>query len=93
MARYMIWPGGHGMLYGMTWRACHGLCYGLAGMGWYIVWPGGHAGYMVRPSGHGKWYGLVRMAWYMVRPGGHRMVCCMAWQPSHCLWYGRTGMA
>ena len=48
----MIWPGGHGILYGMTWRACHGFYM-------YIVWPRGHAGYMVRPI-EGMVYG---MAW------------------------------
>ena len=31
MAGYMVWTGGHGMVYATAWR----------GMGWYMVWPGG----------------------------------------------------
>ena len=38
----MIWPGGHGMIYGMAWRPLHGICYGLAAITWYMV--------MVRPG-------------------------------------------
>ena len=38
----MVWPGAHGMIYGMTWRSWNDICYGLAGITWYIVWPGGH---------------------------------------------------
>ena len=30
---YMVWPGRHGMVYGMIKRAWHG----LAGMAWYMV--------------------------------------------------------
>ena len=74
----MVWPDGHGMLYGMTWRACHGSWYGLAGMAWYILRPGGHEGYMVPPSGHGTGYGLVHMVWYMV------------WLCRHCMVHGRV---
>ena len=36
----MVWPGGHGMIYGMAWRPWHGICYGLADIAWYMVWPG-----------------------------------------------------
>ena len=44
MVRYMVWPGGHGMVYVIAWRgmAWHGIWYVLAGMAWFIVWPGGH---------------------------------------------------
>ena len=48
-ARYIIWPGGHGMVYVMAWQgmvcyvlALHGIWYGLVGMAWYVVWPDGH---------------------------------------------------
>ena len=43
----MVWPGGHGMIYGMA---------------WYMLWPGEHHmvyGMAWRTS-HGIWYGLVR---------------------------------
>ena len=40
MVRYIIWPGGHGMVYVMAWRGI--VCDVLAGMAWYMVWPGGH---------------------------------------------------
>ena len=40
MAWCMIWPGGHGMIYGMAWRPWHGICYGLVGITWYMLWPG-----------------------------------------------------
>ena len=60
-AWYIIWPGVHGMVYGMASRASHDawhvLWYGLEGMSWFIIWTGehgmvysitcGHAGYMV----------------------------------------------
>ena len=35
---YMVWPGGHG------------IWYGLADMAWYMTWSGGHG--MVWPGGH-----------------------------------------
>ena len=38
----MVWPGGHGMIYGMAWQPWHGICYGLTGITRYMVWPGGH---------------------------------------------------
>ena len=38
----MIWPDGHGMIYGMALWQWHGICYGLACITWYMVWPGEH---------------------------------------------------
>ena len=32
MARYIVWPCGHGIVYGMSWR----------GLAWYMIWPAGH---------------------------------------------------
>ena len=63
-----VWPGGHGIVYGMALRcmASHSVWYGLAGLACYIVWPGGHR--MV------LWYGLAGLVWDMVWPCGHRMV-------------------
>ena len=40
MAWCMIWPGGHGMIYGMAWRPWHRICYGLAGFTLHMVWLG-----------------------------------------------------
>ena len=31
---YMVWPGGHGMVYGMVYRACHDIWCGVRGMAW-----------------------------------------------------------
>ena len=39
MVRCMVWPGGHGICYGL---ARHGIWYGLAGKAWEKVWPGRH---------------------------------------------------
>ena len=39
MAWYMVWPGGHGIVYDMAWRAWHGIRYGSMGMVWYMVRP------------------------------------------------------
>ena len=38
----MVWPGAHGMVYGMTWRASYSIWYGMAGITWSMVWPGRH---------------------------------------------------
>ena len=45
----MVWPSGHGMIYGMA-RA------------WYMLWPGGHhmVYVMAWRTSHGIWYGLAR---------------------------------
>ena len=41
IAWYMVWPGGHHMVYGSARHgACHSIWYGLAGMAWCMVWPG-----------------------------------------------------
>ena len=63
----MVWPGAHGMIYGMAWRSWHDICYGLAGITWYMVWPGGHR--MI--------YGLAwrGMPWYVER---HSITCFKA---------------
>ena len=42
MAWYMVWLGGHDMVYGMVCRAKHGITYCLEGMVGYMVWHGGH---------------------------------------------------
>ena len=42
MALHMVWPGGQGIVYGMTWWAQHYVRYGLAAMAWHLLWPGGH---------------------------------------------------
>ena len=57
MVRYMVWPGGHGMVCVMAWR----------GMAWYRVWPDGH--YMVYDMAlrawHVIWHVMVYcMAWH-----------------------------
>ena len=43
MALEKVWPGGHGIVYGMARK-------------WYMVKPGGMAWYMVWPGGHGMAY-------------------------------------
>ena len=90
MAWYMLWPGGHDMVYGMVCRAWHGILYGLEGIAVYMVWPGGHGmvygitwrgmgWYMAWPGGMKcTWYGLAGMALYMVWSSGHGMAC---WAP------------
>ena len=50
MAGYMIWPGGHGMVFFgladmalyMVWPVGHGIVFGMAweGVAWYMVLPG-----------------------------------------------------
>ena len=46
---FMVWPGGHGMVFGMAWESMmwymvlpgstwHEIWYGLAGMAWYMLW-------------------------------------------------------
>ena len=76
MALYMVWPGGHGIRYGLA--GITGIEYGLAMysmvygmtwqcMAWYMVWPGGHGMVygMARRAWHGIRYGIVGMAWYI----------------------------
>ena len=82
MALFMVWPGGHGMVFGMAWGVWHGIryylgrwhdiWYGLVGMTWYMLWPDAH---MVLTGGHGMVYGMAWlaygiawrvMAWFMV---------------------------
>ena len=64
---YIIWPGGHGMLYvmvyGMAWRASHGVWYGLAGpcMVYRMAWQASY-GIMVWPGGPGMGYGMALRA-------------------------------
>ena len=43
MALFVVWPDGHGMVYGMAWRAWHSIWYGLKmhGIAWFMVWPCG----------------------------------------------------
>ena len=53
---YMVWPGGHDMVYGMACRAWHGIWYGLEGMAGYMA---GMTLYMVWPGGHGMIYGMA----------------------------------
>ena len=46
----MVWPGAHGIIYGMTWRSWHDVC----------IWPGWHHmvyGMAWRTS-YDIWYGL-----------------------------------
>ena len=75
----MVWPGRHGMVFGMAWE----------GMAWYIVLPvwTWHDICMALRVLHGIcygmmviWYGLADMAQYMVWPSWHDMVYGMAWQ-------------
>ena len=47
----MVWPGGHGMVYGMAWRASDGIWYGLADIACYMVWSGDVC--------HGMWKDIV----------------------------------
>ena len=80
----MVWPDGHGMVYGIGWRSigCYMawpggmtyIWYGLAGMAWYMVWPGGDRMVYVL-----AWRGV---AGYMLLSGG-------VW---HGIWYGLSGM-
>ena len=76
MARYIVWPGGHGMVFGMVWRGIwyylgrHGMIYGMAWWAWHGIC------YDLT----GIWYGLMDMAWYMVWPGWHHMVYGLAWR-------------
>ena len=78
MVRYIIWPGGHGMVYVAAWRgmvcyvlagmALHGIWYGLVGsMAWYMVWPGGHGmgKGMAWGAWHSIWYDLEGMSWFI----------------------------
>ena len=67
----MIWPDGHGMVYGLAWRARTCVWYSLVGAAGYMVWPGGHGMVyaMAWRAPHGMWYDLADMAWYMVCPG------------------------
>ena len=65
----MVWPGGHGMVYGMVWWARNGvwyglvkrhdIWYGLAGMAWYMLYGM-------------SWRG---MSWYVER---HSITCFKA---------------
>ena len=68
----MVWPCGHGMVYGMACRAWHGIWYGLARYCMVYDIAGGHD--MV--------YGMAWrvMAWYIVWPGRHGMVYDKAWR-------------
>ena len=82
MSCYMVWPGGHGMVWYIVWLgghaghmvrpSGHGIWYGLAGIVWYMVWHGRHRIVygIVWQAWHGawydKWYGLAGMACYMV---------------------------
>ena len=47
----MVWPGRHGMLYGMVYRACHDIWCGLAGMVTGMAWWASH--------GISHWHSLV----------------------------------
>ena len=56
MLWYVVWPDGHGMVYGMmAWRAWHSILYSLAmhGMVYGIAWW----------AWHGIRFGIVVMAW------------------------------
>ena len=79
----MVWPGGHGVVYGMVLRAPHGIWYGLAGLAWYIVWFGGlrMVYSMAWRALHGISCGLTGIAWYS-----------MAWRALHGIWYGLAGI-
>ena len=82
MAWYMVWPDGHGMLYGMTWMACHGLWYDLAGMQsiWYDL--------------AGMVYGMAWCAWLGIWYGLAGIVWCTVWPDRHCMVHGVVyGMA
>ena len=46
---YWVWHGGDGRIYGMIWQAWHGIWYGLAGMAFFMV---------CLVVWHGIWYGL-----------------------------------
>ena len=82
----MVWPDGHGMVFGMAWEgiACytvlpwHDIWYGLMGMAWYVLWPDGH---MVWTDRHGMVYGMAWLAYGMV------------WQVMAWLWYDLSFMA
>ena len=80
MAWYVVWPDGHGMVYGMVWwawhekdmawQAWHSIRYGLMmhGIAWCMVWPGRPRMLysMALRASHGLWYGLAGISWYMV---------------------------
>ena len=75
----MVWPGAHGMVYGMAWLSSDGLWCGLAGMAHGMVFG------MALWARQDIWYGLVAMAWYMLWPGGHHMYT--VWRTSYGIWY------
>ena len=72
MAWYMVWPDGHGMVYGMVYK--HGMGHGV--VLWYSLVD--MAWYMVTVCGHVIWYGLSGMAWYMIWLGVPGMVYGLA---------------
>ena len=100
MVWYMVWPGGHDMVYGMVCRAWHGTRYGLKDMAGYMVWPGGHdmVYCMAWQTWHCIWYALAGMARYMVCPGRvlrgiwYDMIYGMAWRAWHGICYGLVGI-
>ena len=36
MVWYIVWSGGHSMVYGMAWWASHAVCKAWRGMAWYV---------------------------------------------------------
>ena len=68
MLWYMVWPGGHRMLYGMAWRTR--MVYSMAWQALFgiMTWPGWawHGIWYGLRASHGIYYGLVGIIWYMV---------------------------
>ena len=73
----MVWPGGHGMVYGMAWRAC--MIYDMAVWAWHGIWLS-LAGIAFGIRYWLEDMELAGMAWYMTWSGGHNMVYGMAWR-------------
>ena len=73
MTWYMVWPTGHGMVFGMAWEAMAWYMV-LPGYTWYDIWYGLGPWHGICYGMTGIWYGLAHMAWYMVWPGWHDMV-------------------
>ena len=69
MAWYMLWLGGHDIVFGIALGARHGKWYDLTGKAWFMVYGIALRGmglYMVWLGGMTCiWYGLAGMTWYM----------------------------
>ena len=87
LAWYMVWPGKHGMVYGMALQAWHGICYGLVGIAWYMLLLGspGMVYGMSWQAWHGIWYCLVRVG-MVCGVGWQDDVYCTAWRAWHMVY-------